>query len=181
MSTDFTLQLLDPLTDLALYREAYNWRNDHRRVLPDRMPFESFTDPDALAVGLFDGELQAVYFLHEVEPRKFQSHFTSRRNVSRETLLVGAAEVAYQVLTNGAEEIEAWVTPRNKPLRSFLESLGFTCVTVQHFPCADVSNGSTLSAEPRNQRREFVKYVLKAEAIGPLGQKTGFDAIRNHE
>lgn len=177
----FTLQLLDPSTDLALYREAYNWRDGHRRVLPDRMPFESFTDPNALAIGLFNGELQAVYFLHEVEPRVFQAHFTSQRGLDWDTLLAGATEVAYQVLANGAEEIHAWIIPRNKPLRSFLESLGFTEAGVSLFPCNHPENGSTLSAEPRNQRREFVKYVLKAEAIGPLGQKTGFDAIRNHE
>lgn len=143
--SDLELRLLDPAVDLPLYREAYNWRSGHRRVLPDRMSFESFTDPHALAIGLFNGELQAVYFLHEVEPRVFQAHFTSQRGTNWNTLLEGAAEVAYQVLTNGAEEIEAWVTPRNRPLRTFLESLGFT------------EHQATLF-----NNRLFIKYILSA-------------------
>lgn len=174
--SELELRLLDSTTDLALYREAYNWRDGHRRVLPDRMPFESFTDPDALAVGLFNGELQAVYFLHEVEPCVFQAHFTSRRGMDWDTLLAGAAEVAYQVLANGAEEIHAWVTPRNKPLRSFLTLLGFTEQCVSEFPCQNDTNGSTLPVETRNQRREFVKYVLKATTIGPLRQEARIKA-----
>lgn len=162
--SDLELRLLDPVTDLSLYREAYEWRSGGRRVLPDQMPFEVFADPDLrktqFAAGLFNGELLAVYFLHETEPKNFQAHFTSRRGVSRELLLTGAAEVAYQVLTNGAEEIHAWITPRNRPLRSFLESLGFTEQCVSFFPCADVSNGSTLPDGSQPEGRTFVKYAL---------------------
>jgi hypothetical protein len=290
------LRLLNPATDLHLYGQAYNWRRPKRRILPGRMSFAEFTDPNALAIGLFNGELLAVYFLHEVEPRVFQAHFTSRRNVSvvhycddqevsegnkkddlqlvcvqqpssqlseallpntpkrvyeklaensqtnsdteterystqhcgslqatgqadsttvrgmrygarysnasrglqqaagnslamssmpsqqtqncycyhlaqkrfHESLLAGAAEVARLLLANGADEIHGWVTPRNRPLRSFLSQLGFTEAGVSEFPCASVSNRTTLPIGPRNQRREFVQYVLKAEAIAPV-------------
>lgn len=162
MST-LELRLLDPATDASLYREAYIWRPKHKsHVQPDRMSFEKFAsnDPRHLTIGLFNGEMRALYFLREVEPRIFEAHFTSRPQTPREALLIGAAEVAYQILANGAEEIHAWVTPRNKPLRSFLESLGFTVSCVSLFPCANVLNSSTLPDEPRNQR-QFVKYVLK--------------------
>lgn len=284
-----TLRLLDPATDLALYREAYNWRSQPKpHIQPDRMSFDTFAsnNPRHLTIGLFNGEMQALYFLREVEPGVFEAHFTSKPVVSvvhycneslsegnaeenlqlaglresdsqpknpailpaspcrthaelaqgpsldagtttkghipqycqclpeagqvdsaavrdvwnqqesgeaprglqqatgntmamsslpprrtcncrrvalqtfHESLLTGAAEVARQILANGGTEIHAWVTPRNRPLRSFLESLGFTQVCQESFPCAPVSNGATLPNEPRNLR-QFVKYALK--------------------
>ena len=161
--SDLELRVLDPVVDTDLYREAYDWRPRHKpHVQPDRMSFETFAsdNPYYLTIGLFNGEMQALYFLREVEPGVFEAHFTSRLGISREALLAGATEVARQILANGGIEIHAWVTPRNRPLRSFLESLGFTEVCQESFPCASVSNGATLPDKPRNLR-QFVKYVLK--------------------
>jgi hypothetical protein len=128
------------------------------------MPLEVFAadDPRHLTVGLFNGELQAVYFLHEVEPSIYQAHFTSRRGLSREALLAGAAEVAHQVLANGGSEIHAWVTERNGPLRSFLTDLGFSCITTAQFNTGqNDTDGSTLPDERDQRQRVFVKYALK--------------------
>lgn len=160
--SDYVLALLDPATDLDLYSLAYAWRSSPKRhTQPDRMSFEDFTDPNALAIGLFNGELQAVYFLHETEPGVMQAHFTSRHNVSRETSLLGARLVAEQVLANGATEIHAWVTERNTPLRRFLTELGFVDTTRQQFPCQNDTDGDTLPNERNQRSKTFVKYVLR--------------------
>lgn len=152
------LRLLDPKTDLALYREAYDWRGSKAHVQPDRMSFETFAanDPNQIAIGLFNGQFLALYFLHETEPKKFQCHFTSRRKVSKEVLLTGAKEVARNFFENGATELEAWVTVRNKPLRSFLEALGFEAGETKLFPKLKSENSDTVSG-----MKEFVKYELR--------------------
>lgn len=150
--SDYTLRLLDPAVDHEFYRQAYDWRENKRHVQPDRMSFEFFTSPDALAIGLFNGELQAVYFLHETEPGNFQAHFTSRRGIAYLPLLEGAQEVARTILQNGGREIHAWITPRNTALRRFLEALGFTPTETKSFPKNKDSESDTL--------QPFVKYVL---------------------
>lgn len=152
------LRLLDPQTDIDLYREAYDWRRSKTHVQPDRMPFETFAanDPNQIAIGLFNGQFLALYFLHETEPKKFQCHFTSRRNVSKEVLLTGAKEVVRNFLENGATELEAWVTVRNKPLKSFLVALGFQASETKMFPKRNSKNSDTLS-----EMKEFVKYVYR--------------------
>ncbi len=161
----YSLSLLDPQTDHDLYVEAYSWRGQKRHAQPDRMPLEVFAsdDPSHLTIGLFNGELCAVYFLHETEPSIYQAHFTSRRGLSKEILLAGAAEVAKVIFTYGGTEIHGWVTERNEPLRSFLEDLGFKCVTALQQSCGqDDTDGTTLPPDERNPRsRVFVKYVLK--------------------
>lgn len=162
--SSYILRLLDPLTDQPLFAAAYNWRSAPKRhTQPDRLPFAVFADnnPAHLAIGLFNGELQAVYFMIEVEPSIYEAHFTSQRNVSREVLLEGAQQVADAVLSNGGSEIHAWVTPRNKPLQSFLGALGFTATGSQIFPCQNDTDGASLSSD-RNQRM-FVKYSLQVD------------------
>jgi hypothetical protein len=161
----YTLRLLDLDTDLDLFREAYQWRDKPRsHAQPDRMSFADFTAPDGIAVGLFNGELCAVYFLHETEPAKFQCHFTSRRKVSRIPLLTAARQIAHDFFAAGAVELHAWVTPRNRPLRSFLEAVGFYETGSQLFPCQNDTGGSTLASGDATSVRCFVKYVLKGES-----------------
>ena len=163
----YRLQLLNPLEDADLYREAYSWREKpKRRVQPDRMSFEEFSSdsPNHLAIGLFNGDLLAVYFLHETEPGNFQAHFTSRRGVPYLTLLEGARQVAESVLQNGGKEIHAWITPRNTALRKFLEGLGFTPAETKSFPKNKDSESATC--------QPFVKYVLMGNDTGPFGQET---------
>lgn len=173
-STEFSLRLLELPADLDHYRDAYNWRADsHRRVLPDRMSLEDFTAGDGIAIGLFNGELRAVYFLHETEPGNFQAHFTSQRNIPRETLLAAASQVAHDFFAAGAVEIHAWVTERNTALRHFLTQLGFSCVENAQFRCAKADIRSTMPSD-RNQR-SFVKYSLKVNRHGPFRQKADFN------
>src|ERR1043165_8080939 len=174
----YYLRLLDPVVDLDLYREAYSWRAEpRRRVLPDRMSFADFTAPDGIAVGLFNGDLQAVFFLHEIEPRDFQCHFSARRKVLRETLLAGAAQVACDFFAAGAEQLHAWVTPRS-PLRRFLTDLGFARDASKEFTCQNDTEGSTLPSNGGNQPREFVKYVLRASPVGFKRPQTNINAER---
>lgn len=160
--SDYELRLLDPATEQHLFREAFDWRSPKSHVQPDRMPFKEFAKvcDTQLTVGLFNGELQAVYHLIETEPSVYEAHFTTRRGLSREIALLGAKETARLLLENGASQIDAWVTMRS-PLRKFLEELGFSCVTVQHFTCAQDEDVSKLSAN-RNQRL-FVKYSLQVD------------------
>ncbi len=78
------LQLLDPTTDRHLFETAYGWRKAKKHLSPPRIDFETFTDTDPthLTVGLFNGDLLAIYFLQEWQPRHFEAHFTSRPLVS---------------------------------------------------------------------------------------------------
>ena len=105
MGNSLTLRPLDPIDDLELYREAYDWRpKPKRHTSAPQLPFESFTEinPTHLTIGLFNGELLAVYFLREWEPTKYEAHFTSRRGAPRETLLLGAKAILNLMLDNGA-------------------------------------------------------------------------------
>lgn len=169
---DWHLRLLDPATDATLFRLAYSWRERPKRhTQPDRMPFEEFAAvrDDQIAVGLFNGTLRALYFLHETEPSAYQAHFTSERGVAREVLLAGAAQVIDDFFSTGATQIHAWVTERNTPLRSFLESLGFTVAELKRFPLQNDSGVSNMSS--RNQRT-FVKYVLMVNDNRNFRQET---------
>jgi hypothetical protein len=175
MSTpNFALRLLDPGKDADLYRQAYSWRPAPKtHVQPDRMSFADFIGPDGIAIGLFDDELCAVYFLHETAAGNFQAHFTSRRGVARETLLTAAAQVAEDFFAAGATEIHAWVTERNTALRHFLTHLGFICVERAQFCCAPTEFRATMTPD-RNQR-SFVKYSLKVNQDRNFRQKAKFD------
>lgn len=169
----FSLKLLDPTEDADLFRQAYEWRPKPKaHAQPDRMPFEEFAAirDDQITIGLFNGELRAVYFLHETEPGNFQAHFTSQRNVPREVLLNGAAQVARDFFAAGATEIHAWVTERNTALRQFLTHLGFACVGETQFCCSGTQFRSTM---PPDRYRRFVKYALKVNDNGTFGQKAG--------
>lgn len=151
----YQLRLLSPSEDIELYRQAYSWRERPKKhVQPDRMSLEEFAsdNPAHLAIGLFNGSLLAVYFLHETEPGNFQAHFTSRRGVPYFPLLEGARKVTKAVLQNGGSEIHAWITPRNRALKKFLEALHFHPVETQVFPKNKDSESVTV--------QEFVKYVL---------------------
>lgn len=160
MDDSYRLQLLDPATDLDCYRQAYSWRLAKRHVQPDRMPFETFASehPAHVTLGLFNGELQAVYFLCEVEPAVYEVHFTSQRGVLRETLLDAARQVARLFLTNGAVELRAWIMPRNRALCQFLLDLGFVSAGYKDFSGQNDTDRNTLPST-RNQRQMFVKYA----------------------
>lgn len=164
--SDLELKLLDPLTDIELFREAYNWRpKSKKHVQPDRMPFEVFSapDPSHIAVGAFNGEFLAVFFFHEFEAGKFEAHFTSKRGVSREDLLAAARQTMNYFLENGARELTAWIVERNRPLRAFVEDLGFTeqehrVIPTELSTCAQ-EKGSLNSV---SVERNFVKYAKRA-------------------
>lgn len=154
----YDLRILDPVTDLAHFETAYNWRTRPRTKLqPDRMPFETFasTDPRHMTIGAFNGQLEAVFFFHEFGPKQMECHFTSRRGVSRETLLLSAREIVRLAFENGVEELVAWIVPRNRPLRSFVEALGFTLEGTESFPKRKSENCCTVS-----ETEEFVKYAI---------------------
>lgn len=163
----YQLRLLNPLEDIDLFRQAYSWRNRPKKhVQPDRMSFEDFSsdDPRHLAIGLFNGQLLAVYFLHETEPGNFQAHFTSQRGVPYSPLMEGAREVAKTILQNGGKKIHAWITPRNTALRKFLEGLDFTPAETKSFPKNKDSESDRV--------QEFVKYVLMENDHRTFGQET---------
>ena len=173
-----SLRLLEPETDLDLYREAFNWRTHKQHTSAPSMAFETFssTDPTHLTFGLFNEELIAVYFLREWKPAHYEAHMTSRKNAPRETLLEGARAVLNLLLTNGAEEVGALILPSNRPLRRFVTQLGMARIaTMKFLHCADISDGGTI--QPRNLRT-FVKYIkMKDESpVGPFRPQTNFHA-----
>ena len=122
------LRILDPETDLDLFKEAYNWLPKYRkRLQPDRASFETFSapDPKQMVVGLFNGSLQAVYVTYEFEPARFDTHYTSKRSAPKESVIWGAREILGILLEGGAEEVVAFVSPANEPLCRFVEAIGF--------------------------------------------------------
>ncbi len=156
------LQLLDPLADLDLYREAYNFREPKKHLSAPRIDFETFTDtnPAHLTVGLFNGELQAVYFFVEVTPRHFDAHFTSRKGVAREVVLEGGRQVLDLILTHGGEEVSALIRPVNRPLRQFVTQLGM--VEVEHVSfsaCATETHESSIAGGATSAM--FIKYAKR--------------------
>ena len=169
------LRLLEPETDLELFREAYNWRTPKRHLSAPQLPFSQFseTNPTHLTIGLFNGELLAVYFLQEWEPTKYEAHFTSRKGVAREDLLQGAQAVLDLVLTHGGTEVSALILPANRPLRQFVTDLGMKRVNFSLFTCVDDLEGCNFfTIQKRNQRKVYIKYVkMKDETpVGPFGQ-----------
>lgn len=137
------LRALDPQTDIDLFREAYGWRSARPSPLrPDRMSFEDFSadNPRQVVVGLFHGKLQAVYLIQETAPAIYDTHFTSNRTAPKENVLAGARLLLTWLLENGAEEVVAYVSERNKPLGRFVEAVGFTPVGVSEYPCAGHSD-----------------------------------------
>ena len=158
---DYKLRPLDPESDLELFRVAYNWRTPKKHTQPGRMTFEAFsaTDPTQLVVGLFNGELQAVYAIVEWEPRRFEVHFTSAKSAPKEPVRLGAQQVLNFMLENGAEEVVAFVVSRNRPLRKFVESIGFKKDALIEFStCAEMAQEPNMTQ--RNQRT-FVKYAIR--------------------
>lgn len=122
------LRILDPVTDIKFFREAYNWRTRPKKhIQPDRASFQTFTstDPRQIVIGVFNGQFCAAFLLYEYEPGRFEAHFTSRRGTAKETLVEGGVMIRDAFLKNGAVELCAWITERNKGLRTYLEALGF--------------------------------------------------------
>lgn len=155
------LRLLDPLTDLELFHEAYFWRPEPKKhVGTNRATFEQFasTDPLQIVIGLFDPELIAVFVYYESEPKVYQSHFTAKRNIPRETLLDAAREINTCLLANGAERLTAFIVERNRPLRRFVEDLGFT---LQGKFSAEKRKGKDCDTVPCSQ--VFVEYAIKGD------------------
>lgn len=158
-STSF--RILDPLTDLDLFHAAYSWRTEPKKhVGANRMPFEKFasSDPLQIVIGLFQPELIAVFVYLETEPKVYDCHFTAKRNVPRQTLLDAAREINACLLTNGAERLTAFIVERNRPLRTFVEELGFTAQG--KFTAPKLINGNRDSV---CSSQVFVEYECKGD------------------
>jgi len=160
---DLQLRLLEPETDLDLFRLAFSWRTPKKHLSGPQMSFEAFseTNPTHLTIGLFNGELLAVYFLREYDPARYEAHFTSKKGVPRDVLLQGARAVINLLLDNGAAEICALVLAANCPLRRFATDLGMKreCV-IKFSSCAEMIQESSI--QTRNQRGFFIKYATRA-------------------
>lgn len=116
------LRALNPQTEQELFQQAYNWRNNPRK---NRLSFEDFAkdDPSQITLGLFNGELQAVYFFHQIGPNTFQCHFTSKRTADRGLVLAGAATLVRWFQENNLEMV-AYIHRRNIPLQRFAQDAG---------------------------------------------------------
>lgn len=112
------------------------------------MPFEQFASdaPNQIVLGLFNGELQAAYLLHEVEPNIYQCHFTSRRDAPKDAVLSAAKWIVDYFVANGLGLV-AYVRPRNVPLCRFSEAIGLKEVGRKTFCCKVTRDSDTLSAD----------------------------------
>lgn len=116
------LRAINPQTEQDLLLTAYHWRSKPRK---NRMPYEQFAAdyPNQVVMGLFDPELIAIYFFHQIGETEFQSHFTSSRKADKNAVLAGARELVTWFQNNGLT-IVAFVSPRNRPLCHFIQSAG---------------------------------------------------------
>lgn len=94
------------------------------------MKFEDFAadDPSQIVLGLFNGNLQAVYLFRQIGPKTFEAHFTSSRKAKREDVLAGARTLVQWFAEQGLV-IVGYVNAGNGPLRHFLEEAGLTLET----------------------------------------------------
>lgn len=151
--TRLSLRALNPQTEIDLFREAYAWRTSPKRnTRINRMSFEEFAADynNKVVMGLFGDRLEAVYVFIEVRPQTFEAHFTSRKDASHVDVFAGARTLVDWFHSQGAV-INAQIVERNKPLRAFVEALGFT---VQNISCQEVKVGSKLT---------LVKYVSQGK------------------
>lgn len=120
------LRGLNPIDEASLFREAYNWRKVSR-LQHGKLSFETFSDPSQVTVmGLFNGEFLAVYVIGESSPGCFDMHFTSKRGAPRKYLVAGGIKITNWLIENGALEVSAVITKRNRALRQFLEDCGYS-------------------------------------------------------
>lgn len=158
------LRALDPVADAELFKLAWSWRTPKRHVSAPQMSYSAFADndPTQVVLGLFNGELLAIYLIREWEQGKFETHFTSRKSTPRGHVLAGARRILDWLIENGAEEVSALVRPENKPLCRFVEEVGFKRLAlVSFFPCIG-------EMDTRTMHNKFVKYVcqgLPAEKV----------------
>lgn len=160
---ELELRLLDPTTDIELFREAYEWRNPKKHAQPDRAPFEAFiaTDPKQIVVGVFNGHFCAAFLLYEYKPGHFEAHFTSKRGAPRESLIEGGKLIRDAFLQNGAQELCAWIIERNTALMGYLDALGFRAAESKRFAGQNDTGGGTLPSNASTEARTFVKYVCQ--------------------
>lgn len=128
------LRRLNPVHDLLLFREAYDWRARHK---PEgRMTFEQFTtqEPGQAVLGLFNGEFIGVYVVQEYAPNSFDMHFSSKRHSPREYLVAGGIKLTNLLIESGAIEVSAIIMARNHVLKSFLEDCKYTLEREMTFP-----------------------------------------------
>lgn len=122
-----TLRALDPVSDLALFKESYNWRQSPKRnTRVNRMSFEDFAADDLhrVVMGLFNSHLCAVYMFIEVEPKRFEAHFSSRKDADVSEVFAGGKTMLNWFHSQGAI-VTAEIVEKNRPLRAFVEALGF--------------------------------------------------------
>jgi len=157
-----SLRLLDPIADRDLFVTAYEFRQPKKHLSAPRIDFETFidTNPTHLTIGLFNGELQVVYFFQEFQPRHFDAHFTSRKGVSRETVLEGGRQVLDLILSNGGEEVSALILPVNRPLRQFVAELGMARIGTMLFTSVD-------DLAEDSKPRVFLKYAATSRMRVP--------------
>ena len=150
------LKLLDPQTDLELFKEAWRWRAHKRHVGAREAVFEDVIDPDPrqTVIGVFNGQFCAMYLLYEDSPGVFNAHFSSKRGTSKELLIEAGLQIREAFMQNGAIELCAWVTVRNKALKSYLEALGF--VPTERKSLAENKPEECCSLPAM---KEFVKYA----------------------
>jgi hypothetical protein len=124
---ELTLRALNPQTELDLFRESYGWRpNPKKHLQLNRMSFEEFSadSPNRVVIGLFNGKLCAVYMFIEVRPKVFEAHFSSRKDTPVEQVFAGGKTMLNWFHFQGAI-VTAEIVERNRPLRVFVEALGF--------------------------------------------------------
>lgn len=129
------LRGLNPVNDLELFHQAYNWRVSQKlkHLRPGRMSFEEFASDDVTVMGLFNGDFLAAYVVKEYQPGYFDMHFTSKRKAPRDYLVAGGIQITDWLIEHGAREVSALIVSRNRPLAAFLEDCGYSAVETLTF------------------------------------------------
>lgn len=150
------LRVLEPAADLDLFREAHNWRRSKRHIGANEASFEDLIDPDPrqITIGVFNGQYCAMFLLYEDAPGYFNAHFTSKRGTPKESLIQAGEQIRDAFMENGAVELCAWITARNRALRTYLEALKFIPAERKTLEKLKAGDSGSLPA-----MKEFIKYV----------------------
>ncbi len=129
------IRRLNPVDDEALLHTAYLWDQDRPLWFrqmdavygPDDFNayIEAAKGEKRIDVGVFDGELIAVFVLSERSPDRFEVHVMAKRSLNNRILVEAAYQIRWQLFERGAKSISGWVASRNRPLLNLASMVGF--------------------------------------------------------
>jgi hypothetical protein len=162
-------------SDLALFREIYEWEKEYPRWLQDaekvaRLDFNDFISQakDRADIGVFDPQFIAMISVIKRAPKIFEGHVWAKRGTNVESL----AWVVFSLRGNLEKEFDmeaafVWIVERNLPVKKL-------CMMAGLMP----DGGRMTDGESHGKPITWVRLSCR-RFYGE--EKTGHDAEREHQ